>query len=85
MSKILNLTSSLLILAGGTAVGVYAAEENANSGEKPTAYAVSNAHLDTQWNWDVQTTISNHIRNTINQNLFLLSHYPDYVFNFEGG
>ena len=85
MSKILNLTSSLLIMAGGTAVGVYAAEENANSGEKPTAYAVSNAHLDTQWNWDVQTTISNHIRNTINQNLFLLSHYPDYIFNFEGG
>ncbi len=23
--------------------------------------------------------------NAINQNLFLLKHYPNYVFNFEGG
>lgn len=58
---------------------------SASAEEKPKAYAVSNAHLDTQWNWDVQATIRDHILNTINQNLFLLSHYPDYVFNFEGG
>lgn len=52
---------------------------------KPTAYMVSNAHLDTQWNWDVQTTISDYVRNTLNQNLILLEKYPNYVFNFEGG
>lgn len=49
------------------------------------AYMVSNAHLDTQWNWDVQTTISKYIWNTVNQNLFLINQFPDYIFNFEGG
>ena len=48
------------------------------------AYMVADAHLDTQWNWDVQSTIREHIRNTLNQNLFLFKQYPDYVFNFEG-
>lgn len=53
--------------------------------EKPKAYLVSDAHLDTQWNWDIQTTIKEYVWNTINQNLFLLEKYPEYVFNFEGG
>lgn len=50
-----------------------------------TAYMVSNAHLDTQWNWDVQKSIGTFIRNTLTQNLYLLDKYPDYIFNFEGG
>lgn len=49
-----------------------------------TAYMVSDAHLDTQWNWDIQTTISEYIPKTIRQNLHLLRTYPNYVFNFEG-
>ena len=53
--------------------------------EKPKAYLVSDAHLDTQWNWDIQTTIKEYVWNTINQNLFLLKRYPNYIFNFEGG
>lgn len=48
-------------------------------------YLVSDAHLDTQWNWDVQTTIKDHIWKTLNQNIFLINQYPDYIFNFEGG
>ena len=48
------------------------------------AYMVADAHLDTQWNWDVQTTIRDHIRNTLTQNLFLFKKYPNYIFNFEG-
>ena len=39
----------------------------------------------TQWNWDIQTTIKDYVWNTLNQNLFLLNQYPDYIFNFEGG
>ena len=46
---------------------------------------VADAHLDTQWNWDIQTTIKEYVWNTLSQNLFLLKRYPDYVFNFEGG
>ena len=56
-----------------------------NDSIKPRVYLVSNAHLDTQWNWDIQTTIKEYVWNTINQNLFLLKKYPNYIFNFEGG
>lgn len=31
------------------------------------AYVVSNAHLDTQWNWDIQTTINDYIPKTLRQ------------------
>lgn len=49
-----------------------------------TAYMVADAHLDTQWNWDIQTTLRYYIPKTIRQNLHLLRNYPDYIFNFEG-
>ena len=54
--------------------------------QKPMkAYMVADAHLDTQWNWDVQATIKSHIWNTMVQNFHLFRQYPDYIFNFEGG
>lgn len=49
------------------------------------AYIVSNAHFDSQWNWDVQRSISEFIPKTLDQNLMLLEKYPNYIFNFEGG
>jgi alpha-mannosidase len=49
-----------------------------------TIYTVSNAHLDTQWNWDVRTTINSYIPKTLNNNFALFEKYPDYQFNFEG-
>jgi alpha-mannosidase len=45
---------------------------------------ISNSHLDTQWNWDVTTTIDQYVPNTLNQNISLLDKYPDFHFNFEG-
>lgn len=53
--------------------------------KKYKAYVVSNAHLDTQWNWDVQTTIDEYLKHTLVRNFYLFQHYPNYVFNFEGG
>lgn len=53
--------------------------------DKPVAYLVSDAHLDTQWNWDLQTTIRDYVWNTVNRNLNLFDKYPEYIFNFEGG
>lgn len=53
--------------------------------EKPKVYAVATAHFDTQYNWDVQTSIRDYVSKTLNQNLFLLNRYPNYLFNFEGG
>ena len=75
MKRTLLLGLALLALGG-----------NADAQQKTgKAYIVSNAHFDTQWNWDLQRSISEYIPKTLNQNLFLLERYPDYVFNFEGG
>jgi alpha-mannosidase len=73
----------LLFVAAFAVCGISSAQEN--SAKKYTAYMVADAHLDTQWNWDVQTTIKNYVWNTLYQNLYLLKTYPHYVFNFEGG
>ena len=75
MKKLLPLT--LLALTLG--MGHTTAQE-----KKVKAYMVADAHLDTQWNWDVQATIRTHIWNTMVQNFRLFEQYPDYIFNFEG-
>ena len=72
--KILQLTGIFLLFALSSVAQ-----------EKPKAYIVSNAHFDSQWNWDVQKSIEEYIPKTLDQNLFLLGKYPNYVFNFEGG
>ncbi len=65
-------------------VATLSLSSHAQDKERPTAYMVSDAHLDTQWNWDIQTTLSHHIRTTLEQNLMLMRQYPNYIFNFEG-
>ena len=35
--------------------------QSAAGQKKYKAYIVSNSHLDTQWNWDVQTTIDEYL------------------------
>ena len=79
MNKKVIAMAIALAISGGT----YA--QNGTPAKKAKAYMVSDAHLDTQWNWDIQTTINEYVWNTISQNLFLLKKYPEYVFNFEGG
>lgn len=75
----------IVAVAAAGGLGVNSADALAAQKDKPRAYLVADAHLDTQWNWDIQTTIREYVWNTINQNLMLLEQYPDYVFNFEGG
>lgn len=75
MKRILIALSLLLPLTG-----IHAGDH-----KEYKAYMVSNAHFDSQWNWDVRRSISDYIPKTIDRNLFLLEMYPDYVFNFEGG
>ena len=78
MKRILLLTAAASLLS--------AAAVPAQTSEKPyTAYMISNAHLDTQWNWDVKQTIGEFIPNTLFQNFRLFEQYPHYIFNFEGG
>ena len=80
MKTRIKVITFLLLLLGMESYG-----QNKTPDKKFKAYMVADAHLDTQWNWDVQTTINKHVRKTLTQNLFLLKHYPDYIFNFEGG
>jgi alpha-mannosidase len=47
-------------------------------------YTIGYAHLDSEWNWEYPTTISQYIRNTMVDNFKLFEKYPDYVFNFTG-
>ncbi|MCQ2426677.1 MAG: discoidin domain-containing protein [Lachnospiraceae bacterium] len=49
-----------------------------------TLYTVANAHLDTQWNWTIQDTIRDCVKNTLEYNFRLIEKYPNYQFNFEG-
>ncbi len=52
--------------------------------DEKTLLFISDSHLDTQWNWDVLTTIDQYIKNTLTDNLALLDKYPNFRFNFEG-
>ncbi len=51
--------------------------------QEKTLSFISNSHLDTQWNWDVKTTIDEYILNTMTQNFSLFDKYPGFQFNFE--
>ncbi len=50
-----------------------------------TLFFISNTHLDTQWNWTVETTIGEYLKNTLNQNMALMDKYPAFHLNFEAG
>ena len=52
--------------------------------DQRTLFFIPDSHLDTQWNWDVRTTIEQYIKNTMEQNFPLLDKYPNFQFNFEG-
>lgn len=52
--------------------------------DKKTLFLISNTHLDTQWNWDVKTTINEYVKNTLNQNMALMDKYPNFRLNYEG-
>jgi len=55
-----------------------------NNVPAPRLYAVGTAHLDTQWRWDVRTTIDEYLPATLHDNFALFEKYPGYVFSFEG-
>lgn len=78
------MQKGFLVLAVASCMTFSAAYAQNDSGKKMKAYMVADAHLDTQWNWDIQTTIKHYVRNTLTQNIYLLDNYPNYVFNFEG-
>lgn len=69
-----------ILIASFCLCSLYIQGQEKNS---PKAFMVSNAHFDTQWNWDVVTSINKYAKSTLYQNLFLLNMYPNYVFNLK--
>lgn len=51
---------------------------------KPRIYTIATAHLDTSWNWDLETTLSEYLPKTLKENFELFEKHPEYVFSFEG-
>lgn len=54
------------------------------SAQEKTYFLISDTHLDTQWNWDVKTTIKEYVYNTMTQNMALMDKYPNFMLNYEG-
>src|ERR1700760_2876345 len=52
--------------------------------QQPTLYVVPYAHLDTQWRWDFQQSISEYMLKTMRVNLDYISKYPHAVFSWTG-
>ena len=80
--KALSMALCLSFLATSAIPAVTASAEDGNS--KPKMYAVANSHLDTAWNWPLETSIQSYIPNTIKQNIELLKKYPEFNMNWEG-
>jgi alpha-mannosidase len=51
---------------------------------EPVLYTVAYAHLDTEWRWDYETTITKYIKATMDDNFQLFEKYKPYVFTFSG-
>lgn len=64
--------------------GLEARDAVGHQDDKPMVYMVANAHLDTQWRWDIRQTIGEFLPNTFLQNIDLIEKFPGYIFNFEG-
>lgn len=51
---------------------------------EPTLYMVAASHLDTQWWWTIQETITDLIPATFDDTFTLFEEFPDYRFSWEG-
>ena len=85
------MKKNVIIILGGMILSVnlttaqpLESRQNYNISKEKVLYTIGYAHLDTEWNWEYPTTISQHIRNTMEDNFRLFEKYPDYVFNFTG-
>ena len=67
-----------------TAAMVLAAIQGRAQTMEPTLFFISNTHLDTQWNWDVKTTINDYVYKTMTENMALMDKYPAFMLNYEG-
>ncbi len=60
------------------------AEGTTAPGAEGDLYVVATVHLDTQWRWTIQRTISEYLPATLDGNFALFEKYPHYVLSWEG-
>lgn len=86
MTRRLTLSTGAILAATLAVAPVQAADGKAGPDfeKQDTLYAVSTAHLDTQWRWTIQDTIEKHILNTLNVQFERFEESPGYTFSFEG-
>lgn len=58
--------------------------DNKEQSMKPRIYTVATSHLDTSWNWTLETSIEEYLPKTLYENFERFEKYPEYVFSFEG-
>ncbi len=80
LKKLLVLASLLTVLS----VSLSADARDSYSEHDKTLQVISTAHLDTQWLWTIQKTITDYIPATLHGQFHLIEKYPDYMFSFEG-
>ncbi len=59
-------------------------QDNYDISKEKVLYTVGYSHLDSEYEWDYKTTVSEYLRNTMAENFYLFEKYPNYVFNFTG-
>ncbi|MBQ7161932.1 MAG: hypothetical protein IJR90_09515 [Clostridia bacterium] len=47
-------------------------------------YMISSSHLDTSWEWTLETTVEKFLPRTFSENFALIDKYPRFKFNWEG-
>jgi alpha-mannosidase len=84
MLQFLKQRKGLILLVTVLVCLVSTITVNADLSTTKTLYTVGTAHLDTQWNWTIQTSINSYINKTMDDNFTLFGKYPNYNFTFEG-
>ena len=74
-------TLAVVCLAGAVHAQTMLAPDIAKT---PTLYVVPYAHLDTQWRWNFQQSISEYLLKTMRVNFDYIDKYPHYIFNWTG-
>lgn len=77
------LLVTLILMIGGISSIAYSQSADSTK-TKPVLYVVGTSHLDTQWRWDIRTTINEYIPATFADNYKLFEQFPGYTFSFEG-
>ncbi|MFH0991177.1 MAG: glycoside hydrolase family 38 C-terminal domain-containing protein [bacterium] len=80
----ITIVTLLLSLASAQNQSIPLQLPTVNISKEKTLFTLGYAHLDTEWRWDYQMTISKYIKNTLLDNFRLFEKYPNYVFNFSG-